>query len=87
MQLPGYHPDVHCPHGSADENRYQSPLRSLRDEGIDPGELCIAQLDIYTAQNVDGIRNRFPVERRILGNVKTRFLFSALTACSGPPCA
>ena len=55
-----------------------SLLYGLRDEGIDPGELCIAQLDIYTAQNVDGIRNRFPVERRILGNVKTQVLIQRL---------
>ena len=55
-----------------------SLLYCLRDEGIDPGELCIAQLDIYTAQNVDGIRNRFPVERRILGNVKTQVLIQRL---------
>ena len=27
-----------------------SLLYGLRDEGIDPGELCITQLDIYTAQ-------------------------------------
>ena len=71
MQLPGYHPGQLM-------RTDTSLLYCLRDEGIDPGELCIAQFDIYTAQNVDGIRNRFPVERRILGNVKTQVLIQRL---------
>ena len=64
-----------------------SLLYGLRDEGIDPGELCITQLDIYTAQNVDGIRNRFQLNVAYWVMLRPRFLFSALTACSGPPCA
>ena len=53
MQLPGYHRMYIARMGQLMRTD-TSLLYCLRDEGIDPGELCIAQLNIYTSQNVDG---------------------------------
>ena len=59
-------------------------LLGLSDEGVDVGELCLADLHVDSPQDIDGVRHRLPVEGHIILDVQIQVFIEGLHRLAGP---
>ena len=52
-------------------------IDSLRDKGVNISKFRIADFQINSTQNVDGLRHRFPVERGVIVKMEIQIFFQS----------